>query len=144
VTLIKDIKNRFNTLEAFSAFSDCMYMPTWEKFNKCALEFIDSASTSIFGYLDDNHIVAIIVIDKQQNKMSEIRGISIHPAYRNRGIGRQLVQYACNLLAIKNLYAETDDDAVDFYKHCGFQTKVFYKEDEKGSYRRHECVLRLI
>lgn len=142
--LIEDIKDRFNTPEAFSTFLDCMYRPTWEKFNKRALEYINSPTVSIFGYLDDQCIAAIIAIDKRQGKSAEIRGVSVHPAYRNRGIGRQLVQYACDQLALTKLYAETDDDAVDFYKHCGFQTKAFFREGESGNYRRYQCVLRII
>jgi ribosomal protein S18 acetylase RimI-like enzyme len=37
--------------------------------------------------------------------------------------------------------AETDDEAVEFYRKCGFETTSFYEEDGDERYKRWTCVL---
>lgn len=136
---IQSIKDQFNTPEVFEVFPDCMYMPTWEKFNKHAIEYISKTTINIFGFFEDKRIVGIIVIDQPIDEIAEIRGIAVDSEYRKHGIGKQLVQHVCNELSTPVLIAETDDDAVDFYNHCGFKTEGFMKN---GEYKRYKCILR--
>lgn len=49
----------------------------------------------------------------------------------------KLIDYVIENLNVKILFAETDDDAVEFYKKYGFKTE-FIKDKE---YTRYKCVL---
>ena len=40
---------------------------------------------------------------------------------------------------IKEFFAETDDDAVMFYRRCGFQTDEFYKTYNTYKAKRYKC-----
>jgi len=142
MAVIRNIKDKFNTPEMFAVYSECMYMATWEKFTLEAVEYINSETTSIFGYYLNDQISGIIVIVQPAGRMPVIRGIAVGSAHRKQGIGKRLIQYACNELDIPVLTAETDDDAVSFYRHCGFETEAFMRTFDTGEYKRYKCVLK--
>ena len=138
---IRNIKNSFNTPEMFAVFSECMFMPTWENFTSKAKDFINQTTISIFGWFIGDLIVGIIVVDKLSDEKTEIKGIAVDVGHRKHGIGKQLVQYVCLNLSLSILYAETDDDAILFYKRCGFETEEFIKIINDGEYKRYKCTL---
>ena len=37
--------------------------------------------------------------------------------------------------------AETDDDAIDFYQKCGFETTAIYKQYGNERFRRWTCIM---
>ena len=138
---IRDIKDRFYTPEAYSVYAESMYMPTWEKFDKRAREYLGKETVSVFGFIEEGHIVGIIAVELLGRDSAEIRGIAVDSAYRKCGIGKQLVQYVCKQLSLSELLAETDDDAVGFYRRCGFETEEFIRDKK---YKRYRCVLRVV
>ncbi len=117
---IKEIKKEFNDPEILNIFSLCMYMPTKEKLEKRAFEYLTDEDVFIYGFFIDEKITGIIVIKKITNENFKINGISVKTEYRNKYIGNLLIDYAADVLNIETLYAETDDDAVDFYRKCNF------------------------
>lgn len=138
---IENIKTKFNNIEMYNVFSGCMYMPTLEKFKLKANEYIDSPLIHIFGYYENNCIVGIIVVEQKQDGSSEIKGIAVDLKYRKNGIGSKLIQHVCNKLSLFVLTAETDDDAVNFYRHCGFDITEFVRNGDNGKFKRYNCVL---
>ena len=141
MTTVQNIKHCFNTPEIYQLLSECMYMPTWDKLAARANEYMSNDAIHIFGSYDNKRITGIIVINHNQDGSHEIKEIAVAPEYRNRGIGKGLIQYVCDELSISMLYAETDDDAVDFYRHCGFETQEFIRIFETGEYKRYKCLL---
>ena len=139
--LIQDIKDKFNTVEMYNVFSNCIYMPTWEKFILLATEYVSDEAINIFSYYEGNLIVGIIVIKQNSRELSEIKGIAVDSRYRNQGIGKNLIKFACDELSLSVLTAETDDDAVNFYKKVGFEINAFYRKNENGKYKRYNCIL---
>jgi len=49
-----------------------------------------------------------------------IRSIAVAPAWRHRGLGRTLLDSLAGRAGASMVVAETDDDAVGFYRRCGF------------------------
>lgn len=137
---IKDIKNIFNKPEMFRVYSDCMYMPTFEKFMFRANELMENDQVFIFAYIKNSTAVGIIAVERISPEEAEIKGIAVDESLRKHGVGKKLIQYALETMKICTLYAETDDDAVDFYRHCGFETEAFMKNDE---YKRYHCILKI-
>lgn len=139
--VVSSIENRFITREAFNIYSDCMFMPTWEKFYEHANELINDNSVSILGFLESNCIIGLLVIKQYKDKSAEIKGIAVDPFYRKQGIGQQLIQYSLNNMQISVLFAKTDDDAISFYSHCGFETEELYESFGNSTCKRYKCVL---
>jgi len=118
-------------------------MATWEKFMQKATDYMQSRTISIFGCYVGDRIAGIIVVDQEPNKTPEIMGIAVDSQHRKQGIGKRLILHACDSLNICTLTAETDDDAVSFYKRCGFEAEEFTKVFESGEYKRYKCVLNV-
>lgn len=134
---IINIKNIFNNVNILKVFADCMYMPTQERLVNCSKEYMAKESIHIYGFYDDAQITGVIAIEQLQDGAAEVKGIAVNSEYRKRGIGKRLIQYSCETLSITELIAETDDDAVEFYKSCGFITEKFLKN---GKYIRYNCI----
>jgi len=52
-----------------------------------------------------------------------IRSIAVAPTWRNRGIGRALIDALAKQAEAEHVVADTDDDAVGFYRSCGFSVE---------------------
>jgi ribosomal protein S18 acetylase RimI-like enzyme len=68
----------------------------------------------------------------------EILNIAVSEKERNHGIGRNMIDAVAktHIMAIE---AETDDDAVGFYRKCGFEASAI----QKYNTRRWVCTLRM-
>jgi ribosomal protein S18 acetylase RimI-like enzyme len=53
-------------------------------------------------------------------RAGRLTAIAVAAAWRGRGLGRAVVEAAFAELALDSLHAETDADAVGFYRSCGF------------------------
>jgi putative acetyltransferase len=57
----------------------------------------------------------------------------MHPAYRGKRIGKTLLEYAINNLNVTKVDVnEQNEQAVGFYKHCGFETLGRSELDASG------------
>lgn len=64
-----------------------------------------------------------------------IKHIAVLPEYRLQGIAKALIKNAIAQFDLQIIHAETDDDAVDFYKKYGFTCQSF-----EGLYgKRYKC-----
>ena len=61
---------------------------------------------------------------------------------RQQGIGSYMIQQVFCNHKIEELYAETDIDAVNFYKKTGFAIKEFVEHYDSHSVLRYSCVLK--
>ncbi len=138
---IVDLRNRFISQQVYEIYSACMYMPTWEKFSEQANLLINDDLVSILGYIHKNNIIGVLVIQKGTQQRAVIKGIAVNALYRQKGIGRQLVESVFQSFKVKSLFAETDDDAIVFYRHCGFEIEDIVKVYENKEYQRYKCTL---
>ena len=83
--------------------------------------------------------VGVLRLDSQNRESCTITHIATHQEWRGHGIGRKLIEFACEASGFKRLEAETDDDAVAFYKACGFAIETLGENDY--GIRRYRCVL---
>lgn len=68
----------------------------------------------------DGALVGCICVSNGVPHGWTVSAIAVAEDHRRRGIGRQLVTDAMERLGSQSLNAETDRDAVDFYRHLGF------------------------
>ena len=130
-----------NTEDAFAIYRQCMYKPTLEAYKNKIADYLKDPSTKIFECLAEDRISGIIVLTGEVT--AELIGIAVRVGLQKRGIGSFMIGEAAKKMNIRQITAETDDDAVGFYKKAGFDiTKVIKKYgDEKVV--RYRCLLAL-
>ena len=112
-----------------------VYDPSKENISNILLEYENNNKKKLYGYFLDSKLVGIIGI-KDNIEHIEILHFGIHPEYRKKYLGTELMDY------IKNkgitMMLSTDDDAIIFYEKYGFKyTKYF---NEKYQKIRYDCI----
>ena len=74
----------------------------------------------LFGIKKGNEWAGCIGIRDLALGEIEIVHIAVALEYRGTGIGKKMIQQISQQLNPTRIKAETDKDAVDFYKRCGF------------------------
>ena len=92
-----------------------------------------------YGWIENNKPLGICGYRELQSKI-EICHIAVSPTSRHKGIGKKMIA-ALYKKYNKTIEAETDDDAIGFYRKCGFETTELYKEYGSQKYRRWQCTL---
>lgn len=137
--MIESIKHIFLSEKVYKIYSRCMYMPTYEKFVATAKAYMQDNTINMYGFYRQGVLAGVIVVKKQENNNVEIMGIAVAQAFQNNHIGKQLIAYVINTNNSVELFAQTDDDAVLFYKKCGFKIESFYKTYGKTKCKRYQC-----
>lgn len=78
-----------------------------------------SRKSIVWLYLCTRHYRLYRDVKREANQC-EIKHIAVSPAYRGKGIGREMIRYVEEHHAFSSIYAETDQEAVLFYKNIGF------------------------
>lgn len=116
---IIDIKYDITSNNVLEVISLTHYKPTKEKMQLLTDSYLKNKDIKVFGYKIDANITGVIVINNHDNN-TIIESISVAIQYRKMGIGKKLIHYVVDTLDINIIEAETDDDAVGFYRNCGF------------------------
>jgi len=132
-----DIKNRANDPEIIKLLAACIFENCEKRAAKDADEYKQRSKWKLFGWSENKKILAVCGCEVRPDK-AIIRHIATGESTRGQGIGRKMIA------ALRQRYnlpieAETDDDAVDFYRKCGFEAALVPKQ--KYSIRRWTCVL---
>lgn len=138
---IMDMRNQFLSEEVYEIYAPCMYQPTWEKFCTKAEKYLQNGHAVLLGAVENSAVLGVMVLETKDSGEVEIIGIAVSPSRRRRGIGRQMVQYAMELPEVRRLYAGTDDDAVAFYRSCGFHIDSHVEIFPDGEAVRYHCIL---
>ena len=132
---------RLMTAEAFAIYSQCMFKATFEEYCKEIADLSARQEIYIFAAWHNAQITGIIALEKTTFDSAEIVGIAVKKELQRGGIGKLLVRSATQTLGVRFLTAETDDDAVGFYKHSGFTVTEFIRHFSDGDVTRYNCVL---
>ena len=68
-------------------------------------------------------LIGVIGLESRPDATVLICHIAVDPSSRGIGVGRQLIDHASASTGEPRLVAETDSDAVGFYRACGFEIK---------------------
>lgn len=95
------------------------------------IDRIEDARTSLFGLVVEpsreahgvspGTPIACIALTSGGQREAEITAIGVLPEWRHQGIARSLIFAACDHLGLQAVAAQTDADAVDFYRAVGFE-----------------------
>ncbi|HET7580162.1 MAG TPA: GNAT family N-acetyltransferase, partial [Bacillales bacterium] len=94
--------------------------PSSEKMAKVCRQYQNNPNCFLFGFRLDEIITGCIGIRTMDNGRAEILHISVLPEYRGTGIGSKMISDIIQSFSLHEIYAETDRDAVEFYRKIGF------------------------
>ena len=77
----------------------------------------------LFAFEKDGRPVGILGVEGNDEGRGVIRHIAVSPTVRRSGVGRAMIDEAMRDLGLRSLVAETDEDAVGFYRSCGFTVR---------------------
>lgn len=143
--LIKEIKNDdwLETREAFEIYAPCMYEPSFEKYIEEISTMRENSAVRIFACADGENFTGIIVYKTYDFITSEILGIAVKDKYRGNGIGTGLIHTTAEFLNASCVIAQTDENAVGFYRKAGFFASPFTKHFPDGDATRYRCILQI-
>ncbi len=116
-TAVLDVKSKLTQPPFLNLLAPSVFSPTSERLQSRAGRYKGDENIRVYALSLDGNYKGIVVFSS--GKQVTIRDIAVDPAYRNKGIGKALITFIFDLGA-ETVTAETDDDAVDFYKKCGF------------------------
>lgn len=116
---IIDVKESLCNKSVYSLLAPSVFNPTPERLLSRAKKYQADDTVKVYAYLENGEYKGIIVF-KIKDKTAEILDIAVQPEYQGKGIGSRLIDYIFSQFSINKIIAETDDDAIDFYKKYGF------------------------
>lgn len=116
---------------------ESVFEPTKEKLIKRADYYENTNGIVSYGYAYDDVILGLIVLDTKNKDEIVILDIAVKKDTQKRGIGKALLNYVICELKPKILIAETDDDAVGFYKKNKFE--IVNLREKYLNNTRYEC-----
>ena len=119
-----DVKASLWQPEVLALLKPNVYNPTPERLKCRAEKYSADKNTFVYACKIDGVYAGIVVL-KTENDTAEILDIALKPEYRKHGIGKSLIDFIFTQCPIDTITAETDDEAVEFYKRCGFNVIGF-------------------
>ena len=136
ISLICDVKGIITEPDILKLLAPSIYNPTQERLLNRAKKYQENKNTNIYAYKDNGEYKGIVVFEILNNSAT-ILDIAVKLEHQGRGIGSKLVDFIFNSFNVDGITAETDDDAIGFYKKYGFtvaDTKVEFDT------KRYVCV----
>lgn len=138
---LTDLSSRLDTAEVRALLLALGY-PTAiaaTKADSVIAEYQANPQQPILGAEHNGELVGLIGLRLEGGGTAVIRHIVVQPAWRGHGVGGAMIRAVCEQFALRRLAAETDRDAVDFYRRCGFEVESL-GELYHGT-ERFRCVL---
>lgn len=114
-----DVKASLFDPEVLTLLAPSVYNPTPERLKHRAEEYAADSNVKAYACKNSEKYIGIVVF-VTENGTAEILDIAVKPEYRKHGIGRKLIDFIFNRFPVDTIIVETDDEAVGFYKKCGF------------------------
>lgn len=94
--------------------------PTPAALDDVGHHYREDPAWALFGYQRDGLVVGCVGIEVTAQGQATLRHLAVVPDERMRGIGRSMIDGVSERLLLSTVVAETDGDAVGFYRRCGF------------------------
>ena len=136
VSSICDIKEIITEPNILKLLAPSVFNPTEERLLNRAKKYQEDENTNIYAYKHNGEYKGIVVFNIAKSSAT-ILDIAVKPEYQGQGIGSKLMDFIFNSFDVDSITAETDDDAIGFYKKYGFtvaDTEVVFDS------KRYTCV----
>ena len=136
-----ELTHKNQILQTYEIYKHCMFMPTEEKFNTKADKFLNDNFIKFLACFNQGKIEGVIAISFLNQRKVEIVGIAVDLSARGKGIGSYMINQVVNDYSLTSVYAETDNDAVEFYRKNGFDIVEFSEDYGGETVVRYKCEL---
>ncbi len=140
--ILNKLSTKAEILDTYEIYKHCMYMPSPDKFNKHVDLWLKDNNIKVFAFLDARQIKGVIVLSFLEQNKAKIIGIAVDETAQNKGIGTYMINTVINEFNLSFLYAETDKDAVGFYRKNGFKILEFCENLNGETVTRYKCEKR--
>lgn len=140
ISTICNVKEKITNEDILELLAPSVFNPTSERLLSRAEKYQADDKTKAHAYSESGEYKGIVVFKTEENT-AEILDIAVKPEYQGKGIGSRLIDYIFSKFQLNKITAETDDDAIGFYKKYGFimtDTKLNYDT------KRYVCVCESI
>lgn len=134
---ICDVKSELLNEQIYTLLAPSVFNPTPQKLLSRAQKYFDTDNVYAYAFLQDGEYVGIVIFEIKDN-VAKINDIAVNDEFRSNGIGSKLVKYIVDTFNVNVVSAETDDDAVGFYRKIGFDAHEIKTEYEC---KRYVCKL---
>lgn len=101
--------------------------------------YLAADGCELFGCFVNGELAGIMGIRCLLPHEAEIRHLAVKASWRGRTIGSAMIAEIAGWDRVELIRAETDQDAVGFYRHAGFEIKSL--GEKYPGVERFECVL---
>ncbi len=136
-----DLAPRLDDPDVAALLSYSIGFPTPEKLQAISVRYRTEAGWKLVGVEEDGTVAGCIGIMLASDHHALIRHIAVAPHCRGRGIGRRMIETVWAQFQLRQLSAETDADAVGFYRRCGFEATSL--GERYPGVERFQCVKNL-
>ena len=138
---LRELTLKNEILQTYEIYKHCMFMPTEEKFNNKVEQYLNDNSVKIFACFERDKIFGVMVVSFIEQKKTKIIGIAVDVSTRGKGIGSYMINQVVNNYGLLSVCAETDNDAVGFYRNNGFNVVEFSETYGDETVVRYKCKL---
>ncbi len=140
ITVIADVKASLFEPEVLTLLKPSVYDPTPERLRHRAEKYAADTNTYVYACKEAGAYTGIVVF-RMENSTAEILDIAVKNEYRKKGFGSRLIDFLLSRFKAERITAETDDEAVGFYKKYGFNVKSV---GAVGGTKRYYCELSAV
>ncbi|MFC4600758.1 GNAT family N-acetyltransferase [Cohnella hongkongensis] len=106
---------------AVRSIVECSVYPDPDKLDETIAAYRSEDGMEMYGLEAEGECIAIIGLRMSEERVLKIEHLAVSPDYRGLGYGRGILLETIDKKRPAVLIAETDDDAVDFYRAIGFE-----------------------
>ncbi len=130
-----DIKDQLDNPAVRVIMAASAFDPSPEAMDYKAAEYRRHESWQLYGWVENGRIIGVCGFEVHKDYV-EVLNIAVAESVRHHGVGGKMITALWKKYEMA-IEAETDDDAVDFYRKRGFQATTI----QKNNVRRWKCVL---
>jgi N-acetylglutamate synthase-like GNAT family acetyltransferase len=115
-----DLASRVDTPAVQALLASCVGRPTQERMRALSERYRSDPTWHLWGVAVEQEAVACLGLEIAAPQCAVIRCIAVATAFRRQRVGRRLLNTCVQRFSLQTIEAETDAEAVGFYRHCGF------------------------
>jgi ribosomal protein S18 acetylase RimI-like enzyme len=117
--MLVDIRSRLNEPLIQELLVSAMF-PDPDRIRDAINEYTNDQRLKVLGYETDRSVIGVIGYRLYSDNSMEILHIAVSPDERGSGYGRGIILETLEKEKPKVVFAETDEEAVEFYRNIGF------------------------
>jgi len=119
--LLVNVKPRIRDEEIVELLELCVF-PDPERLERVIADYAGNPELQLYGYESEGEIVGVIGFRQvEQSADIVIEHLAVKPECRGAGFGRGQILEVIEMTKPRLVLAETDEEAVEFYRRIGFE-----------------------